>query len=80
MLFSLLKHNLDLYISDIALKVSQSLYCFTTSTCHGVKTVSPGCGVWVSLVLFVSILWLSVRYAAAERFSASTLSEENYTT
>ena len=37
MLFSLLKHYLDLYISDTALKVFQSLYCFTTSLCHCVE-------------------------------------------
>ena len=37
MLFSLLKHYLDLYITDTALKVSQSLYCFTTSISHGVE-------------------------------------------
>ena len=37
MLFSLLKHYLDLYISDTVLKVFQSLYSFTTSICHGVE-------------------------------------------
>ena len=37
MLFSLLKHYFNLYISDTALKVSQSLYCFTTFVCHGVE-------------------------------------------
>ena len=37
MLFSLLKHYLDLYISDTVLKVFWSLYCFTTSVCHGVE-------------------------------------------
>ena len=36
MLFSLLKHYLDLYISDTALKVFRSLYCITTFICHGV--------------------------------------------
>ena len=41
MLFSLLKHYLDLYISDTALKVFRSLYCFTTSTCHGVENYFP---------------------------------------
>ena len=41
MLFSLLKHYLDLYISDTALKVSRSLYCFTTSICHGVENYFP---------------------------------------
>ena len=41
MLFSLLKHYLDLYISDTALKVFRSLYCFTTSICHGVENYFP---------------------------------------
>ena len=38
MLFSLLKHYLDTYT---ALKVSRSLYCFTTSTFHGVENYFP---------------------------------------
>ena len=37
MLFSLLKHYLELYITGTALKVSRSLYCFTTSISHGVE-------------------------------------------
>ena len=37
MLFSLLRDYLDLYITDTALKVSRSLYCFTTSISHGVE-------------------------------------------
>ena len=41
MIFSLLQHYLDLYISDTALKISWSLYCFTTSICHGVKNYFP---------------------------------------
>ena len=36
MLFSLLKHYLD---TDTAL--SQSVYCFTTSICHGVENYFP---------------------------------------
>ena len=36
MLFSLLKHYLD-----TAVKVSQSLYCFTTSISHGVENYFP---------------------------------------
>ena len=44
MLFSLLKHYLDLYISDTALKVSRSLYCFTTSICDGVENYFPRLG------------------------------------
>ena len=41
MLFSPLKHYLDLYITDTALKVSRSLYCFTTSISHGVENHFP---------------------------------------
>ena len=37
MLFSLLKYYLELYITDTALKVSRSLYGFTTSISHGVE-------------------------------------------
>ena len=32
---------LDLYIGDTALKVSRSLYCFTTSICHCVENHFP---------------------------------------
>ena len=38
MLFSLPKHYLD---TDTALKVSQSVYCFTTSISHGVENYFP---------------------------------------
>ena len=38
MLFSLLKPYLD---TDTALKVSQSVYCFTTSISHGVENYFP---------------------------------------
>ena len=38
MLFSLLKDYLD---TDTALKVSQSVYCFTTSISHGVENYFP---------------------------------------
>ena len=41
MLFSLLEHYLELYISDTALKVSQSLYFCTTSISHGVENYFP---------------------------------------
>ena len=41
MLFSLLKHHFDLNITDTALKVSRSLYCFTTSISHGVQNYFP---------------------------------------
>ena len=38
MLFFLLKHYLD---ADTDLKVSQSVYCFTTSISHGVENYFP---------------------------------------
>ena len=38
MLFSLLKDYLG---TDTALKVSQSVYCFTTSISHGVENYFP---------------------------------------
>ena len=41
MLFSLLKHYLDLYVSDTALKVSRCLYCFNTSISYGVENYFP---------------------------------------
>ena len=41
MSFSLLKHYSNLYITDTTLKVSQSLYCFTTFMSHGVKNYFP---------------------------------------
>ena len=37
MLSSLLKHYLELYVTDTALKGSRSLHCFTTSVSHGVE-------------------------------------------
>ena len=41
MLFSLLKHYLELYITRTALKVSQSLYSFTTSISHVLENYFP---------------------------------------
>ena len=38
MLFSLLKHYLD---TNTALKVSQSVYCFTTSISYGIEQYFP---------------------------------------
>ena len=59
MLFSLLKHYLD---TDTALKLSRSVYCFTTSVSHGVENYFPGCGVWASLMLFFPIfLYISIK-------------------
>ena len=57
MLFSLLKHYLDLYISDTALKVSQSLYCFPTSLCHGVENYFPRLwGTCISDPIFICVI------------------------
>ena len=62
MLFFLLKHYLD---ADTDLKVSQSVYCFTTSMSHGVENYFPrlwGAGITdaiVSLITFTIIYMLS---------------------
>ena len=51
--FSLLKHYLD---TDTALKVSHSVYCFTTSNyLTMLKIISSGCGVRASLMLFLVV-------------------------
>ena len=65
MLFSLLKHHLDLNIADTALKVSRSLYCFTTSISHGVENCFPR--LWdtgISDAIFVLYLHLLAEYKA----------------
>ena len=51
MLFSLLKHYLD---TDTALKVSQSVYCFTTSIFHGVDNYFPR--LWGTDAIFPNLL------------------------
>ena len=54
MLFCLLKHYLELYITDTALKVSRSLYCFILYLMV-MKTISLGFGVRVSVMLFLKL-------------------------
>ena len=57
MLFSLLKHYLEFYIIYTALKVSRSLYCFTTSIFHGVENYFPRLwGTGISDAIFMSSL------------------------
>ena len=56
MLFSLLTHYLELYITDTALKVSRSLYCFTTSISRGVKNYFPRMwGIGISDTIFPGV-------------------------
>ena len=57
MLFSLLKHYLD---TDTALKVSQSVYCFTISIIsHGVKNYFPRLwGMGISDAIFPTLFLL----------------------
>ena len=59
-LFSLLKHYLDLYIIDTALKISRSLYCSLLLYLMVLKTISPGCWVRASLMLFFTVLMLQI--------------------
>ena len=56
MLFCLRKHHLDLSVADTALKVSRSLYCFTTSISHGVENNFPRLwGMGISDAIFVHL-------------------------
>ena len=57
MLFSLLKHHFDVNITDTALKVSRSLYCFTASISHGVENYLPRLwGMGISDAIFFLLL------------------------
>ena len=55
MLFSLLKHYLEVYVTDNALKVSRSLHCIITPVSHGVENYFPrlwGIGISDTIFLF----------------------------
>ena len=52
MLFSLLKHYLELFITDTALKVSRSFTVSPLLYLLVLKTYSPVCGIRASLMLF----------------------------
>ena len=59
MLFSLLKHYLELYITDTTLKVSRSLLqvCFATSISHGVENYFPRLwGTGISGAIFLLLI------------------------
>ena len=59
MLFTLLKHYLD---TDTALKVSQSVYCFSTSISHGVENYFPRLwGTGISDAIFIAMSQLEIR-------------------
>ena len=55
MLFSLLKHYLEVYVTDTALKVSRFLHCIITPVSHGVENYFPrlwGTGISDTIFLF----------------------------
>ena len=90
MLFSLLKHYLELCITDTALKVSKSLYCFTTSISHGVENYFPrllGMGISDAILIlylsFVSLklyfLFLNIKYYL-DLYKADTVYSESLLT
>ena len=66
MLFSLLKHYLELYITDTAPKVSRSLCCFTISISHGVKNFFPR--LWG-----MAFLMLILNFATNQKISITRL-------
>ena len=58
MLFSLLKHYLH---TDTTLKLSQSVYCFTTSISHDVEKYFPrlwGTGMSNAIFVFVATFFI----------------------
>ena len=58
MLFSLLKHCLELFITDTVLKVFRSFTVSPLVYLMVLKTFSPGCGVWASLMLLFCLVHL----------------------
>ena len=77
MLFSLLKHYLELYVTDTAVKVStgRSLYCKLLLLYFiALKTISPGCGVRASLMLLFSISFSLKRFCIKALRKAFVLS------
>ena len=59
---------MHLNITDTALKVSQSLYCFTTSISHGVENYFPRLCLWgmgISDAIFDPCIPCAVRAASA---------------
>ena len=70
MLLSLLKHHLGLNIIDTALKVSQSLYCFTASISQGVENYFPrqwGTGI-SDAILQDKFFFLKIGMATLQRY------------
>ena len=73
MLFCLLKHHFDLKITDTALKVSRSLYFFTTSISHGVENYFPrlwGTGISDAIFMFLHFRLTFLYYCVLGLFSA----------
>ena len=64
-IFHLLKHHFDLNITNTALKVSRSLYCFTTSISYCVENYFPRLwGTGISDAIFGDIFTLNADYIA----------------
>ena len=75
MLFSLLKHYLD-----TALKVSQSVYCFTTSISYGVENYFPRLwGTGISDAIFILVAEaLAIKIRNAKIISGIMINKEEY--
>ena len=74
MLLCILKPHLDLNITDTALKVSRSLYCFTTSVSHAVENYFPrlwGTGISDAILIIARLKLLSI-------VSTSYISQSGY--
>ena len=69
MVFSLLKHYLDFYTSDSGLKISQSLYFFTTSICYGVENYFPRLwGMGISDAILILYLYIPVHFVSLKHY------------
>ena len=77
--FFLLKHHLDLNITDTALKVSRSLYCFTTSISHGVENHIPRLwGTGISDAIFLFLLVSDMRLVILDNYDKASVWAARY--
>ena len=79
MLFSLIKHYLDLYISDPA--ESFHIFCTVSLLLYFMvlKTISPGCGVRASLMLFLALAHI-IKESSTQQDHGTKSFEKNHLT
>ena len=70
--FVFLSHYLEFYITDNALKVSTSLYCFTTSISHGVEIIPWLWGTGISDAIFRMLLFQEFSLKNRKKYLTTT--------